>query len=156
LTAPERYDLDRFVRAQASHYDRVLSELRSGRKQSHWMWFVFPQLEGLGSSSTSRQFAIRGLDEARAYLAHPLLGPRLLECADAVLRVEGRPAAEILGSPDDLKLRSCATLFACVSVAGSVFHRLLAKYYEGEQDAHTLRLLAAAGRPGGPTAAESR
>ena len=154
MTAPKPYDLDRFVRAQASHYDCALSELRSGRKQSHWMWFVFPQLEGLGSSSTSRQFAIRSLDEARAYLAHPLLGPRL-RVRGCSARVEGRPAAEILGSPDD-SLRSRATLFACVSVAGSVFNRLLAKYYEGEQDAHTLRLLAAAGRPGGPTAAESR
>lgn len=148
MSGPDPHDLDRFVRAQASHYDRALSELRSGRKRSHWMWFVFPQLEGLGSSSTSREFAIRSLDEARAYLVHPLLGLRLVQCADAVLRVEGLTAAEILGSPDDLKLRSCATLFACVSPEGSVFHRLLAKYYEGEQDGRTLRLLAAAGRPG--------
>ena len=141
MSAPDPHDLDRFVQAQARDYERVLAELRSGRKRSHWMWFVFPQLEGLGSSPTSRRFAIRNLDEARAYLAHALLGPRLLECAEAVLAVEGRSATEILGSPDDFKLRSCATLFSCVSPAGSVFHRLLAQYYGGEGDGRTLRLL---------------
>lgn len=135
------HELSRFVRAQANDYDRALSEIRSGQKRSHWMWFIFPQLDGLGSSPISRRFAIRSLDEARAYLAHPLLGPRLLECAEAVLRLEGRSATEIFGTPDDLKLRSSATLFACVSPPGSAFHRLLAMYYGGGQDGRTMRLL---------------
>ena len=151
-SADDRHGLSRFVRAQADHFERALSELQSGRKRSHWMWFVFPQLDGLGSSSTSKRFSIMSLDEARAYLEHPLLGPRLLECAEAVLRVEGRSAGEIFGSPDDLKLRSCATLFACVSPADSAFHRLLARYYGGGQDGRTLRLLgipAEAGQGGG-------
>ena len=142
------HDLDRFVRAQEGSYARALAEIRAGRKHSHWMWYVFPQLDGLGSSSTSKRFAIRSLDEARAYLAHPLLGPRLLECAEALLAVEGRSAREILGSPDDLKLRSCATLFACVSPEDSVFHRLLAKYYGSMQDGRTLRLLGLAADDG--------
>ncbi|MGH7730860.1 MAG: DUF1810 domain-containing protein [Candidatus Eiseniibacteriota bacterium] len=137
-------ELNRFVRAQADDYARALAELRNGRKRSHWMWYVFPQLAGLGSSPTSQQYAMRGLDEARAYLAHPLLGPRLLECAEAVIAVKGRSATEIFGSPDDLKLRSCATLFACVSPAGSAFHRLLAKYYGGRPDGRTLDLLGRA------------
>ena len=137
----EPFHLGRFLDAQSRSYETALSELRAGEKRSHWIWYVFPQLEGLGMSPTSKRFAIRSLDEARAYLEHPLLGSRLLECADAVLRVEGRSAAEIFGSPDDLKLRSCATLFACVSPAGSVFHRLLARFYGNERDDRTLRLL---------------
>jgi len=144
--------LSRFVQAQASDYDRALAEIRAGRKRSHWMWYVFPQLAGLGSSPMSKQFAIRSLDEARAYLEHPLLGPRLRECAEAVLAVEGRSAVEIFGSPDDFKLRSCATLFARVSPAGSVFHRLLAEYYGGAPDGRTLDLLGVppdAGDPAG-------
>lgn len=146
------HGLSRFVRAQADHFERALSEIRSGRKCSHWMWYIFPQLDGLGSSSTSKRFSIKSLDEARAYLEHPLFGPRLLECAAAVLGVEGRSAGEIFGSPDDLKLRSCATLFACVSPAGSAFHRLLAMHFGGGQDGRTLRLLsipADAGQAGG-------
>ena len=144
--------LSRFVHAQAPDYDRALAELRAGHKRSHWMWYVFPQLDGLGSSPTSKYFAIQSLDEARAYLAHPILGPRLVECAEAVLDVEGRSAREILGSPDDLKLRSCATLFACVSPAGSVFHRVIDRYYGGARDPRTLHLLGIgpdAGRPAG-------
>jgi uncharacterized protein (DUF1810 family) len=108
------------------------------------MWYIFPQLGGLGFSSTAKYYGIKGLDEARAYLAHPVLGPRLLECAEAAVGVEGRTAHEIFGSPDDLKLRSCATLFACVSPPGSVFERLLAKYYGGRRDDKTLRLLGVA------------
>ena len=135
------YDLDRFVRAQALDYDRAMSEILSGRKRSHWMWYVFPQFDGLGFSSTSRHYAIRSVAEAEAYLRHPVLGPRLLESAQAVLDVEGRSALEVFGSPDDLKLRSCATLFACVSPPGSVFERLLAKYFGGERDDRTLRLM---------------
>ena len=133
-------DLNRFVQAQAGVYERALAEIRRGEKRSHWIWYIFPQIDGLGFSSMSKRYAIKGLEEAKAYLEHPILGPRLLECAEAVMRVEGRSANEIFGSPDDLKLRSCATLFACVSPPGSVFERVLAKYYGGEQDAKTLRL----------------
>ena len=136
------YDLNRFVRAQENDYAQALSEIKGGRKRTHWMWYVFPQIDGLAFSSTSKHYSIKSLEEARAYLDHPILGARLLECAEAVLRVEGRSAREIFGSPDDLKLRSCATLFACVSPPGSVFDRLLGKYYGGERDGKTLQLLA--------------
>jgi len=139
------HDLARFVRAQERDYARALAELRSGRKRSHWMWYVFPQYDGLGSSATSKRFAIKSLEEARAYLRHPVLGPRLGECAQALLDLEGRSAFEILGSPDDLKLRSCATLFASVSAPGSVFERLLGKYFQGEPDERTLRLIGGSG-----------
>ena len=134
-------DLSRFVEAQAPDYDRALAELRGGRKRSHWMWYVFPQIEGLGFSPTTRRYSIKSLAEAEAYLRHPVLGRRLVECAEAALGVEGRSASEIFGSPDDLKLRSCATLFACVSPAGSVFERLIAKYFQGGRDDKTLDLL---------------
>jgi uncharacterized protein (DUF1810 family) len=141
------YDLDRFLRAQEGDYDRALAEIRAGRKRTHWMWYIFPQLDGLAFSSTSKHYAIKSLAEARAYLEHPVLGPRLLECAEAAVGAEGRSATAIFGSPDDLKLRSCATLFACVSPPGSVFERLLEKFYGGERDDKTLRLLGVA--PGG-------
>src|SRR5687768_12809920 len=119
------HDLDRFVKVQAGVYQTALAEIQRGRKSSHWMWYIFPQLQGLGSSSMAQRYAIRDLDEAKAYLAHPVLGPRLVECAEAALGVEGRSAHDIFGSPDDLKLRSSGTLFAAVSPPGSVFHRLL-------------------------------
>ena len=135
------YNLSRFVHAQAEDYERALSELRTGRKRTHWIWYIFPQIDGLAFSATSKRYAIKSTEEARAYLDHPILGPRLLECAGALLRIEGRTATEILGSPDNLKLRSCATLFACVLPAGSVFDRLLEKYYRGERDSKTLQLL---------------
>ena len=135
------FDLSRFVQAQQQTYDQALSELQRGRKQSHWMWYVFPQLDGLGFSPITMRFSIKSEDEARAYLKHPTLGPRLLECAEAILSIEGKSAREILGSPDDLKLKSCATLFAHVSPPGSVFERILEKFYTGERDAATLRLL---------------
>ena len=138
------HDLDRFVRAQVDDYEQALAELAAGRKRSHWMWYVFPQFDGLGFSSMSQRYAIKSVAEARAYLAHPLLGLRLLECAEVVAGTEGRSVNDIFGSPDDLKLKSCATLFASVSPDGSVFHRLLAKYYQGERDRKTLRLLEAA------------
>src|SRR5436190_24126344 len=99
------FDLERFVLAQRGQFERALDEIRSGQKRTHWMWFIFPQIEGLGSSPTALRYAIRSLPETQAYLEHPLLGPRLLECAEAVVSVEGRSAAEIFGSPDDLKLR---------------------------------------------------
>jgi uncharacterized protein (DUF1810 family) len=142
--AGDPHDLNRFVQAQKGDYERALSEIRSGRKQSHWMWYIFPQFDGLGFSPTSRLYSIKSVAEAKAYLGHPVLGPRLVECAEAALRVEGRSAFEVFGSPDDMKLRSCATLFASVSPAGSVFDRLLDKYYQGERDARTLRLLGIA------------
>jgi uncharacterized protein (DUF1810 family) len=135
------YDLGRFVRAQEDAYERVLAEISSGRKLTHWMWYIFPQIDGLAFSSTSKHYAIKSIEEARAYLDHPVLGPRLLACAEAVVRVEGRTATQILGSPDDMKLRSCATLFACMSPPGSVFDRVLTKYYQGRRDEKTLRLL---------------
>src|SRR5215470_14240335 len=119
-TAGDVHDLERFVRAQRDDYAQALAEIRSGRKRSHWMWYVFPQFEGLGFSPTSRRYAIKSLAEAEAYLSHPILGQRLLEAAEAVLRVQGRSAREVFGSPDDIKLRSCATLFAQVSLPGSV------------------------------------
>jgi len=139
--ADDPHDLSRFLRAQDTTYAQALSELRAGLKQSHWMWWVFPQFHGLAASPTSQYYSIKSVSEAKAYLDHPVLGPRLLECAEAVLQVEGRSAAEILGSPDDLKLRSCATLFACVSPQDSVFDHLLDKYYRRERDDRTLRLL---------------
>jgi uncharacterized protein (DUF1810 family) len=139
--ADDPYDLRRFVRAQEDDYEQALSEIRSGRKQSHWMWYVFPQFQGLGFSSMSQRYAINSIAEATAYLAHPILGPRLVACAEAALRIEGRTAREIFGSPDDMKLRSCATLFARVSPIGSVFHQLLDKYFQGKRDDKTLELL---------------
>ena len=145
--AGDPHNLNRFMQAHEGDYARALAEIRSGRKRSHWMWYIFPQFDGLGSSPTSKRYAIKSVAEAKAYLDHPVLGPRLLECAEAVLRVRGRSASEIFGSPDDMKLRSCATLFACVSPAGSVFHQLLDKYFQGERDGKTLRLLGSAPEP---------
>jgi uncharacterized protein (DUF1810 family) len=135
------HGLSRFVEAQEGVYATALAELRAGRKRSHWMWFVFPQVAGLGVSPTAQHFAIRALDEARAYLAHPVLGPRLVECAAAVLAVEGRTAHEIFGSPDDLKLRSSMTLFAQVSAPGSVFEQVLDRFFHGRPDERTQALV---------------
>ena len=138
------YDLERFVRAQdaSGTYDAALAELRAGRKTSHWMWFVFPQVAGLGLSETSRRYAISSLDEARAYLAHPLLGPRLDACARALLELEGRTAAEILGPVDAQKLRSSMTLFARAAPEEPVFVEVLGRYCYGRQDEATDALLA--------------
>jgi len=136
------HGLARFLDAQAPVYAHALAELRAGRKRSHWMWFVFPQIAGLGSSAMAQRYAIASLDEARAYLAHPLLGERLRECAQAMSSIEGRTAHDILGSPDDLKFRSCMTLFNRVDPAEPLFERCLEKYFGGEPDAQTLRLLA--------------
>ena len=135
------YRLARFLEAQERDYERALSEIRRGRKQSHWMWYVFPQFVGLGSSLTSAFYGIKSVDEAHAYLAHPVLGPRLVTSIQAVLNVEGRSALEIFGSPDDMKLRSSATLFAAISPKGSVFAQLLDRYFGGQADEKTLRLL---------------
>jgi uncharacterized protein (DUF1810 family) len=141
------YDLGRFVQAQRGDYEQALSEIGSGRKRSHWMWYTFPQFEGLGFSSTSQRYSVKSVAEAKAYLAHPMLGPRLVECAEAALRVEGRSAVEIFGAPDDMKLRSCATLFGFVSAEGSVFHRVIDKYFDGQPDDRTLRLIGKTREP---------
>jgi len=134
-------DLERFVEAQDGVHDTALAELRAGRKRSHWMWFVFPQIAGLGSSPTARRYAISGIEEARAYLAHPVLGPRLAEAARAVLTVDGRSAEQILGYPDDVKLRSSMTLFARAADDPAVFEAVLARYYDGP-DPRTEEMLA--------------
>jgi uncharacterized protein (DUF1810 family) len=137
-------DVERFVQAQDTIYDRAYAELIAGVKRSHWMWFVFPQIAGLGSSPTAQQYAIRDLDEARAYMAHPVLGPRLVSCATAVLAHPDKTARQIFGSPDDLKLRSSMTLFARVADDPAIFTRVLDVFYDGPDD-RTLRLLD---RPG--------
>ncbi len=142
--AGDPHDLDRFVQAQQGDYDQALSEIKSGQKRSHWMWYIFPQVDGLGRSAIATRYAITSVAEATAYLRHPVLGPRLRGCAEAALGVEGRSAHEIFGSPDDMKLRSCATLFACVSPEGSVFHRVLDQYFQGMPDRKTLGLLGIA------------
>lgn len=142
-TILDSYNLSRFVHAQESVYEQALSEIRNGRKHSHWMWFIFPQIAGLGSSPTAQHYAIGSLAEAQAYLRHPILGPRLLEAAAAVLALDGRSISEVFGYPDNLKLRSCATLFAQASPAGSVFEQLLDQYFGGEQDEKTLDVLRA-------------
>jgi len=139
----DAYDLNRFISAQESDYEQALSEIKDGRKRSHWMWYIFPQIDGLGSSAMSRRYSIKSLDEARAYLDHPVLGTRLTACFEVLLKLEGRSAEEIFGFTDEKKLRSCATLFAAVSEPASVFQRLLDKYFHGERDPMTLRLLSA-------------
>ena len=135
------YNLQRFLDAQNPVYDQVCSELRDGRKRSHWMWFVFPQIEGLGSSPLARKFAISSLAEAAAYLAHPILGARLVECSRLVNLVEGRPIEQIFGYPDHLKFRSSMTLFAHATPDNQVFIDALHKYFEGQSDAATLARL---------------
>jgi uncharacterized protein (DUF1810 family) len=134
-------DLQRFVDAQDAVYDDVLDELRDGRKASHWMWFVFPQLRGLGHSAMATRYGIASLAEARGYLRHAVLGPRLRECTRRVLAIEGRSAHAIFGSPDDLKLRSCMTLFRAADPAEPLFDAVLRRYYGGEADPRTLALL---------------
>jgi uncharacterized protein (DUF1810 family) len=136
----ERFDLQRFEAAQKETYACALAELRRGAKTSHWMWFIFPQFKGLGSSERAAHFAIGSLDEARAYLAHPVLGPRLVECCEALMMWTHRSASEILGYPDDLKLRSSMTLFELVDRAGGTFSRVLDAFFEGQRDDRTLRL----------------
>jgi uncharacterized protein (DUF1810 family) len=141
-------DLERFVEAQAGVYEQACAELRAGRKRSHWMWFVFPQIQGLGSSEMAVRYAISGRDEARAYLEHAVLGARLRECAGIVVGVEGKTVGEIFGYPDDLKFHSSMTLFAEVGTlsadgsSGSVFRTALEKYFGGKKDKGTLERLA--------------
>ncbi len=136
------YNLHRFLDAQQPVYDAVLDELRAGRKSSHWIWFIFPQISGLGRSGTAQQFAITSLKEAKAYLQHPILGPRLRACTQLVLNVEGRSAEEIFGYPDHLKFRSCMTLFLTATTDNKIFKDALLKYFDGKPDTLTLDLLA--------------
>jgi len=140
-------DLGRFIEAQDSVYGRVLGELRGGRKLSHWMWFIFPQLAGLGSSETSKRYAIRSLDEARAYLAHPVLGARLRECAGLLLATSARTAEEIVGPVDARKLRSSMTLFHRAAPGEPLFSKVLERFYGGVPDDATDALLEPPGMP---------
>ena len=135
------FGLERFVIAQASIYSQVLAELHTGQKRSHWMWFVFPQFDGLGSSETARFYSIKSREEAVSYLQHPTLGPRLSECSEAILAVPEKTAREIFGCPDDLKLRSSMTLFMAVSPPESIFSRVIARCFEGRPDQRTLDLM---------------
>jgi len=138
----DRFQLQRFLDAQQPVYAAVLSELRAGRKRSHWMWFIFPQVAGLGHSATSKTFAVSSLTEAAAYLAHPTLGPRLRECAALVAGIDGRSVDEIFGHPDDLKFRSSMTLFARAAPGEPIFDACLQKYFGGEPDPQTVALLS--------------
>jgi uncharacterized protein (DUF1810 family) len=135
------HDLHRFVQAQQDTYAQAVDELTDGRKTSHWMWFVFPQLRGLGRSPMATKFGIASLDEARAYLAHPLLGARLQACTRLTLRIDGRSINAIFGSPDDMKFRSCMTLFHRAAPQEAIFAEALQKYFDGTPDARTLELL---------------
>jgi uncharacterized protein (DUF1810 family) len=136
------FNLNRFIEAQAHDYEIALRELRAGSKTSHWIWYILPQIAGLGRSAMAERFAIRNIEEARAYLAHPVLGPRLRECANTLLSRHNRSAHEILGSPDDLKLRSSMTLFAAVA-PNDVFDEVLEQFFRGERDPLTLRSIGA-------------
>jgi uncharacterized protein (DUF1810 family) len=136
------HDLQRFVEAQSPVISQVKTELRSGRKRSHWMWFVFPQVAGLGSSRLARRYAIGSREEAVAYVDHPVLGPRLRECTELVNGIEGRSAAEVFGSPDDRKFRSSMTLFATVATDPAPFETALERYYDGERDETTIDFLS--------------
>ena len=136
---PDPFDLDRFVQAQDPVLAQVLEELGAGRKRTHWMWFVFPQIAGLGHSDMVRRYALGSLAEAQAYMAHPVLGPRLAECAGLVNRVEGRSVNQVLGSPDDLKFHSSMTLFALAQPGAPVFRHALDKYFNGAMDPLTVQ-----------------
>lgn len=133
--------LKRFLEAQARDYELALAEIKAGRKRSHWMWYIFPQVKGLGFSSTSQHYAIRDLKEAQAYLRHPVLGPRLIGISEVLLGLGGNNANLIFGSPDDLKLKSSMTLFASVPDGDPIFQQVLQKYFQGKPDPHTLTLL---------------
>ncbi len=138
----KNYDLERFLREQEHDYDTALAEIRAGHKQSHWIWYIFPQLKGLGRSYNSEFFGIEDIDEARAYLQHPVLGKRLREITEALLGLEVSDPEKVMGgSIDSVKLNSCMTLFAHISEDGSIFHRVLDKFFGGQQDARTLSML---------------
>ena len=135
------YDVSRFIEAHKRAYPTALAEIRRGRKMSHWMWYIFPQIQGLGVTRTSEFYAIRDLDEAKAYLADPVLGPRLKEISTALLELDGLSASEIFGYPDNLKLRSCMTLFRLADLDCDIFEKVLEKYYDGRADDKTVRIL---------------
>lgn len=133
--------LDRFLKAQEGDYTTALSEIKSGRKRSHWMWYIFPQLAGLGFSEMSRHYGIKGLSEARAYLAHPILGKRLIAISKALLELQENNATQVMGKPDDLKLKSSMTLFSMIAGADQVFESVLKKFFDGQKDHVTLQLI---------------
>jgi len=135
------WDLERFVLAQQVNCEDALREMRCDRKQTHWMWYIFPQLRGLGRSAMSMRYGLDGLEEARAYLAHPVLGPRLLECCEAVLKADSNDPWEVFGSPDNLKFCSCLTLFALAAPSVPIFEQLLDKFYGGQKDLRTIQIL---------------
>ena len=141
ITNKDPHNLNRFISAQDKVYETVIKELKNGKKQTHWMWYIFPQIDGLGTSATSRHYAIKSIEEAQQYLNHPVLGKRLLECAEIVIALEGKSISEIFGFPDDLKLKSSMTLFAHIAKPGSIFARIIDKYFEGEKDVKTLDIL---------------
>jgi uncharacterized protein (DUF1810 family) len=136
-----KYDLQRFVEAQEASYQQALSEIRMGRKQSHWMWYIFPQVKGLGSSSMAQRYAIREIGEAEEYLQHPILGSRLIEISSALLELQTNDAYQVFGSPDNMKLHSSMTLFASVSAGNDVFKKVLEKFFQGQRDQATLKML---------------
>jgi uncharacterized protein (DUF1810 family) len=141
--ADDPFNLARFVTAQEAAYKRAYREIAAARKESHWMWFVFPQVLGLGTSDMARRYAISGLPEAKAYIEHPVLGPRLLECCEVLLKIEGSSASEIFGSPNDMKLKSSMTLFAQVGKSQDVCQAVIRKYFAGKPDDRTLQILHA-------------
>eukprot|EP01035_Chromulina_nebulosa_P033646 gene33645-biopygen21788 len=144
MASDDPFHLQRFVQAQEPVYPQVLRELQTGRKNSHWMWFIFPQLKILGRSATAQHYGLQNLAEALAYQAHPVLGARLLECTSLMLGVSGRSALQVLGSPDDLKFHSCMTLFAQAAPAQAAYQQALQHYFDGQPDTRTLELLGAA------------
>lgn len=135
------FDLSRFTKAHRYSYQTALSEIKNGRKTSHWMWYIFPQMRGLGRSDTSRYYAIQSLDEAKAFLKDPYLGKNLLEISNTLLALDTNNATEVFGKPDDWKLKSCMTLFSIISEDGSVFHKVLDKFFYGKPDKRTLKIL---------------
>ena len=135
------YDLNRFIQAQENSYSQAIAELKNGYKQSHWMWFIFPQIKGLGHSEMAHHYAIKSKQEAAEYLNHPMLGPRLRECSEILLGIEDRLISDIMGYPDDLKLKSSMTLFASIAGNSNIFEKVIDKYFNGSKDSKTLELL---------------
>jgi uncharacterized protein (DUF1810 family) len=147
VNTDDPYDLSRFLSAQEGVYERALAELKGGQKRTHWMWYIFPQLDGLGFSPTAKRYSIKSIEEAQQYLNHPVLGKRLLKCTEAVLALKGGSVSEIFGYPDDMKFKSSMTLFEQVTGPGSVFSSALDRYCHGERDTSTLRLLKKSNLP---------
>jgi uncharacterized protein (DUF1810 family) len=148
MNPDDPYDLNRFLTAQEGVFERALAELKDGRKRTHWMWYIFPQIDGLGFSPTAKLYSIKGIKEARQYLIHPILGKRLIECTEVVVSLKGGSVSEIFGYPDDLKFKSSMTLFEKIAGSGSVFSAALDRYCRGERDAKTLSLLEKSIDPG--------